>query len=71
MCPAGLGEGHRKFVSEQRIKLAIPLIPDQVYNHEMPLLPGVQSFPASARDLLCYKSVNNLALIHRRIYARM
>lgn len=58
MCPAGLGEGHRKFVTEQRIKPAIPLIPDQVYNHELPLLPGIQSVPASAGDFLHYKSVN-------------
>lgn len=58
MYPAGLGEGHRNIVTEQEIKLAIPLIPDQVYNHELPLLPGIQSVPASARDFLHHKSVN-------------
>lgn len=41
MYPAGLGKGHRKFVTEQGIKRAIPLVPDQVYTHELPLLPGI------------------------------
>lgn len=44
-----------KFVTERGIKVAILLTPDQVYNHELPLLPGIQSVPASARD---HKLVN-------------
>jgi len=58
MYPAGSVEGHRKFVTEWGIKLAIASIPDLVYNHELPLLPHTQSVPASARDFLHHKSAN-------------
>ena len=61
----------QKFVTEHGIKPAVPLIPDQDRNHELPLLTGIQTV-LSLPEIFCItRQLINLAFIHKRIYVHV